>query len=241
MPERRSEAPRPRASAAGRGRRRARAASCRRRPGAPPEAARSGRTSPRRGTSAGSGSGRSRRTRRPFSVYAPQAAIGAANATPTSTATGIARTPSGEFTAPNAAITTRYTVAVISMRNAMKAWCPSRTSPTRSGRREHRVVLPAPLDGREHWPARLERCDLHRGRGEEPGRDELEVGDAVGRSALSSTSVPEPEAEREQEDHRRHDARDGRPAPDAPVLGEEELERPNGERVASSLDQASGR
>ena len=42
-----------------------------------------------------------------FSVYAAHAAIGHENASPTSAPTGIARIPSGEFTAPNAAMTTR--------------------------------------------------------------------------------------------------------------------------------------
>src|SRR3970282_1343481 len=41
------------------------------------------------------------------SVFAPQAASGAENASPTSTATGTARTASGDETAPKAVITTR--------------------------------------------------------------------------------------------------------------------------------------
>ena len=72
-----------------------------------------------------------------FSVCAPQAAIGAAYATPTSTVTGMARTASGEIELSKngirIAMTTRYTVAVMSMRAAMNAWCPRTMSPIRSG------------------------------------------------------------------------------------------------------------
>ena len=96
-------------------------------------------------------------------------------------------------------------------------------------RREHRVVLAAPLDRREHRPARLEGRDLHRRRGQEAGRHEVEVGDALREVGAPVDERAEPVPEREQVDDRRHDRRDDGSPPHPPVLGEEELERPDRE------------
>ena len=96
--------------------------------------------------------------------------------------------------------------------------------------RQHRVVLPIPLDRREHREARLERGELHRRGGHQARCDELEVGDAVGKVGRAVDEHAESDAEREQVYDRRHDARDGGAPPDAPVLREEELERAKGER-----------
>ena len=107
-------------------------------------------------------------------------------------------------------------------------------------RREHRVVLPIPLDRRQHRPARLERRDLHRRRRHQTGRDELEVRDAVREIGRPVDEHAEPDAEREQVDDRCDDARDRRSTPDAPVLREEELERPESES-AELIRRGSGR
>lgn len=58
---------------------------------------------------------------------------GAANAAPTSTATGTARTASGEASAPKAAATATNTTAAVSTRTATKARWPRSTSVTSSG------------------------------------------------------------------------------------------------------------
>ncbi len=140
---------------------------------------RSGRTSPRRGTSGGSGSGRSRRTRPRSPCAPPRPRSAPRTRARRAPSTGIASTPSGESTAPNAVIDDEVDrrrqnepereVRLVAEHHVAHA----------QRRREHRVVLAIPLDRREHRPARLERRDLHRRRGHEPGRDELEVRDPV--------------------------------------------------------------
>ena len=163
------------------------------------------------------------------SVYAPQAAMGAANATPDEHGDRDREQP--ERRVHGAESRDRCQIDGCSHRHAAGDEClvPEQNVPDAKRRREHRVVLAAPLDRGEDGPARLERRDLHRGGREEPRCDELEVRDAVGQVGRVVDERPEPEPEREQEDHRRDDARDRRPAPYAPVLGEVELERASGE------------
>ena len=59
-----------------------------------------------------------------FSSVAEYAAIGAENATPIRKHAGSASTPSGEWIAPKAAITARYTAQLETTRVAIHAWCP---------------------------------------------------------------------------------------------------------------------
>ena len=95
--------------------------------------------------------------------------------------------------------------------------------------RQHRVVLPVPLDRGEHREGRFERRELHCRRGHETGSDELEVGDTGGKVRRAVDEDSEPDTEGEQVDDRRDDARHCGAAPHALVLREEELERSEGE------------
>ena len=124
----------------------------------------------------------------------------------------------------------------------MNAWCPIRTSPTRSGLASMawycRLHLIADSTGQLASNDAI--CIAVAARS--PGATNSRYVMPSGRSARRSTSVAEPEAEREQEEHRRDDARDGRPAPYPPVLREEELERRTGagEYAAHSIKRPAG-
>ena len=69
-----------------------------------------------------------------------------------------------------------------------------RTASPALDRRRHRGVVRAhPLHAAEHRPQRLARRLHHRARGHEPGRDELEVVDAVDAARALVDEVAEPE------------------------------------------------
>ena len=111
-----------------------------------------------------------------FFWVAEKAQIGAAKAIPVRTATGIARTPSGEATSPKTTITTKKAVDTSGSRKAIQPSWP-RTIP-RDGQRgaEHPEVGPVPDDRAHDRPGRLEAAGLHRLAGEEPRRQEGRVG-----------------------------------------------------------------
>src|SRR5204863_6089658 len=91
-----------------------------------------------------------------------------------------------------------------------------------------------PPDRPENGPARLGRSDLHRGRGEDAGRDEREVLDAArGRASLVHERA-EPDAERAEVEDRVDYAGRERATPRPLVERQPELVRSKRERVAHS-------
>ena len=84
-------------------------------------------------------------------------------------------------------------------------------------RRQHRVIDLVPDDPAHDRVGRLERAGLHTGRGEEPGGEERGVRDAATEHAAAAGGVgdeiPEAEAHRAEEQHRRQEGHEQGPAP----------------------------
>ena len=121
------------------------------------------------------------------------AASGAQNAAAHKPAAGIARTPHADGTAPSSAATRRNAAAPSMERSAVQSTNPPYSSPGPIG------VATTPWNWRIHFtPPSTGHIDsagreLHRARDEQPGRDEVEIGEAVDRSRCArSTRPPRP-------------------------------------------------
>ena len=129
-----------------------------------------------------------------FGVFwvAENAAIGAANAIPVRTAAGIARTISGDSAAPNSTMTSVKIEQMSVSRAAIQARLPRAMSRGVIGVAYiawKTLLQIEPAHDREH---RLERRRLHRGRGQQPGREEDEVRHAADARRRPRRTPPSP-------------------------------------------------
>ena len=180
-----------------------------------------------------------------FGVFcvAEKATIGAANASPVSTAAGIARRISGEVAAPNTMMTSVKTLAISTSRAPIQARLPSAMSRPSIGVAYIAWKTRDPDEPGHDRERRLERGRLHARRGEETRSEERQVRDAAERGVGRSVHIgTEAEAHRGEEQHgrqeRAEDARPERP----PVTEEAVLEDPcagpaSPRQARSSVDQ----
>ena len=90
-------------------------------------------------------------------------------------------------------------------------------------RRQHGLVLPRPLDRGEDREARLAGGSLHRGCGEQAGRDEVDVRNVARSRGRMVDERAETDPERGEVEDGVDDARGDRAAPHTPVADEPEL------------------